>query len=340
MATERLNSIIENNIEEIRRVQKCVDKESITFIEEFNQFYDKEFSKKGCILKKIVQNNHLLEFFGGPSFRIHGPISENPVSFDYWYLRLWSRRMQIYLSAFLEGAKYIESAKSVLNFENLNNYNTFLNVNYPSTRSYRADQEEFIRQRKDIIHAFKTYLDPMLFSTLFFYKTQKYLLTKDKEIILEKIKTEIELYTDSGTHKLRLLDDESTLWWGIKELLFARGEKFVCGSLHGYGGLIELCRTIMKNGPINYPDLGSTYTEATYEIHGEVRTNLYLIRNVADIIFYLEERNIEVNIELYEFLNEMMNKTLLNEFVTKTKHVYFLGLISAVLNTLLNISSK
>ncbi len=333
MGTLTLTSIFEQTKS---RIQDQLDKNaslSDLFIAKIND-RSSQWSDNECILSSIITDDSLLGYIGGEDLKL----SENNLKEDSltnrWFLRFWGRRVFHYLVQFQKGYYIAFDGEMEKKFSNINQIIVSIDTNYSARRLYGLDPKEIIIRRKDVMLNINTFLDPSLFSCLIYYEANK-LDAANKEFtktLLAIIKREIGIYTNNGESKNRqIIEDESTIWWGIKEILLAEKLKFRLGQFKEFEGAVDLCLNYINDDVVKYPEEPNVFSEQTFEIHGKARTFLFIIKNLYEILNEFEQNDVIVPDKLYIFFKTILTQTLELEDLRNNHHIYFTGLSMEVL---------
>ncbi|MEM7167241.1 MAG: alpha/beta fold hydrolase [Planctomycetota bacterium] len=192
-----------------------------------------------------------------------------------------------------------------------------------------------MQRGSDIANFLVTYLDPVLFSTLYYLVVHGD--DTDLEIALALVVDEMKNATKDGTTlDIQRVVDEGTIWWGLRVLLDQFGGEFRLGRHVGYKGIAEVCSNLMNGNrrSVICPSVEEATTEATPEIHVEEKTRLRVIQNCAEIAQALESEGGQdlVAKKLWAFsaiqLDCLAGSDVLEE------HMYFVGLTLEVLGRL------
>lgn len=250
-------------------------------------------------LETNLGNPDLVVALGGPRSKIdvsgsqHSPYTE-------WLHAAWGRRCSYYLAELAQGLLVSGAVFADEDVEHLANR---------IGESARTLMREFRRGRREsdtvekalrfrILPFLITYLDATLFSSLVLLKRAEdpdsanydELRIEDVEKVraglLELIRSEVALYIEGDEGKSDVLVDDSTLWWGVTELIHQDWDRFEIGRYKRRTGAVDLCCRLARwtlDSPAE-PDFGMALHEATPEIYGGLRTKMLVIQNALRIL--------------------------------------------------------
>ncbi len=251
-------------------------------------------------LETSLGNPDLVVALGGPRSKIdvsgsqHSPYTE-------WLHAAWGRRCSYYFAALARG---LLASVDVFVDEDVKHLADRIG------ESSRKLIEEFRRARREsdtlekalrfrISPFLTTYLDATLFSSLVLLKRAEDPgspnydelriddVEKVKQGLLELIRNEVVLYIEGEEGKSDVLADDSTLWWGVAELIERDWGEFEIGKYKGRTGAVDLCSKLARwtlDSPAE-PGFGMALSEATPEIYcGGLRTKLLVIQNALRIL--------------------------------------------------------
>lgn len=141
------------------------------------------------------------------------------------------------------------------------------------------------------------------------------------------------------------LADDATLWWAFAELIDHGKMSFAAGRYRGYGGAATLCGELARRTRAQTvtPTFGLARSEATPEIHCDLRTALRTIQNAIRILKHPwpEDELISVRKELHGLISNQLEVAQLYPHTSARgkarhpPHAYFSGLGLEVASQLL-----
>lgn len=294
-------------------------------------------------IKKILLDSDLKKNLGAQSFNIFFPQEEVEDDYLYkWYLNWWGRRCGIYFSSLAQGFEckvniHRNNPKLKKISKNLRNLsNDFINM-YKQELPPGMSIERSLKERQDIACHHITYIDPILFSALYILNTRRDFLSDSAiEMLYDIIKREIDLYTSSG-EKITYIIDESTLWWGLNQLIKKYNDKFKLGKYCGYKGFIKICKNLIEDPTrnVHFPTQTVAKAEATPEIYGEARTRLLILKNCMEIANNVPDKSWENDSSFFiEFIYNNLLQTVNNNNIRN--HIYLIGISIEVTSLFLN----
>lgn len=188
-----------------------------------------------------------------------------------------------------------------------------------------------------------TYIDPVLFSALYLLHTARergIQLKPDqtRELLLTD-QQQVASYTRGGTDVAPDLQDESTLWWGVVRLHRDMPDDFRVGKLDGNGGVLQLLRVLVKRQDPKFPSADIARREATFDMHNETRTRLWIVKNA---LYFLGADH-----GLPKDLASSLTSLVYNHLVKVSgkqrevgEHCYFAGLAMDVFGSALLLSAQ
>lgn len=285
--------------------------------------------------------------------------------FPRWQRTLWGRRCKHYAMSLTRGMQaakprnleYVEGDEEVRSVEE----NTECNFTTRITEVLRRDflpptgpNKEIatsLNNRGDIANFHVTYLDPTLFSALFWSLTDD---VANIETIWDIIQREVIRHTDRLTRITKdNTCDESTVWWALAMMLERGEERFALKSNHngeerrfeGHRGFARLAKTLLMHHDVDepvWPKGDRALGEATAEIHDDIRTRLMLIKNWTGLLKLAERRNWDHWSELKAKMLDVTrgHLAILSQKRREiTSHMYRTGLALEVFTELESISS-
>lgn len=244
-------------------------------------------------------NPDLVVALGGPRSKIdvsgsqHSPYTE-------WLHAAWGRRCSYYFSALAQGLLVSGAVFADEDIEHLANRIRESSSNL--MREFRRGRRESDTLERALqfraLPFLITYLDATLFSTLVLLKRAEdpdspnydELRIGDAEKVraglVELIRSEVALYIEGDEGKSDVLVDDSTLWWGVTELIHQDGDRFEIGKYKRRTGAVDLCCRLARwtlDSPAE-PDFGMALIEATPEIYSGLRTKMLVIQNALRIL--------------------------------------------------------
>jgi hypothetical protein len=142
--------------------------------------------------------------------------------------------------------------------------------------------------RGDIANFQVTYLDPTLFSALFWSLNES---LSNNDLLWQIIETELLSHTDNLTRVTKdNTADESTVWWALSALLAKKQNEFHLKAdlaYEGHEGFTTLTKKLLLQHDVTKPVAPSNQRslgEATAEIHDSTKTRLWLVKNWTDIL--------------------------------------------------------
>lgn len=287
----------------------------------------------------LLKNDIIRSMVGGPQKKIVFP--KQFTLYDKWLLHLWSRRLIFYLGMLSRGLNKVDKYyyttlnRNILDF--LEDFVEMLKFGFATKLEHTKSMRDSLKEREDIVNYHITYLDPILFSSLYhLYNYKGKWESKDVKLLYNLIKSEVLKYTLNGTDRSDLIADESTLWWGISELLKKDGEvitlddnKFSLSENYEHKKLdiTDICIKLMCEDDPKSPDPKNTFAEATPEIYNEVRTRLLIIKNCFTIWDHLSELSrSRIYDKITKYLRHNINRLILHYQVREIDHIYTCGL--------------
>lgn len=261
--------------------------------------------------------------------------------YDKWLIDLWGRKLKYYIGSLEKGIIAYNDTNSLNEYSNKEKSKLDSVIsNLVSCYTVQNGKESLLHslnRRNDLNNHYHTYIDPHLFSALLIYKTKKQSLGKNglKKLQVYLIK-EIENAIDIDNQMIYVCD-VSTLWWGVACLAEIEKEQFSLfkGKFIGFQGIADICKIIINSSKdhLKSPDYNIAKIEETPEIYNEYRTRLFVIKNSLaiisvvkyDVVYKLLIKNIIDNLNIL-----MNNKDEINS------HIYFVGLTSEVISSVLN----
>ena len=270
--------------------------------------------EKGVI--KFVSDESLKSYFGGGDAPI--TIIRGQKKYDIWMMELWGRRCSYYISQLSKGIKFSnnilsnkERAESTAISNDLENVKNILNERFRIERNPRFSASISLDQRRDVANFHVTYLDPILFSSLYVLLSEGEYLTHDqKRFLYESINKEFSIYTNNGERKVgELIADESTIWWAFVEIVKRTGiDSFLIGKNKGRDGAIKVCLNLINNNNTIFPDRKMVLMEATPEIYGKTRTSMLLVKNAIEFVKLADLSPYESDADrIFDYINRQIS---------------------------------
>jgi hypothetical protein len=267
------------------------------------------------VLERTLEKPELLAVLGAPGARVtDGVPGSRDAPYTQWLHAIWGRRCGIYFFALAKGLRASTKVQKEERVEKL--ADRIDGIASTFGEAFRRQRLPLDTLRNALLsgHGITpfhvTYLDPTLFSGLMLLQrvrtTAKLVgsnrdrwestrngdmgIKSDKEAedvcrqLVELIRDEVNRYVRVG--KSPALADDSTLWWAVTELIELDKDRFVVGKYHGRHGAAELCHKLADwtvESPAQ-PHFGMALSEATPEIHSELRTKLLVLQNALRIL--------------------------------------------------------
>lgn len=317
------------------------------------------------LLKLYLANPTLIEAFG--ELQARKPEFSSNSEFGKWYEAIWGRRCGYYLGAISRGlSEYAEVDKNVNLLPLTERVSQNASKLRREFRRTRRKNDTLVRSLLDLEHGItnfhRTYLDPVLFSVLVSLAfaghefPSKYAGTPEyddlgihnqdelddlRKELLTLARSEVSLYTLDGKAKSEVLADESTLWWGVYELIRDNGDKFYIGNepnrcgMHVAARFVTQLATWTRDSPA-YPNSEMARSEATPEIHCPLRTQLLIAFNGFNLLNLQWPETVidDVRLSLNELIDWSLGEALASweDNLQLQEHAYFIGLALEVLS--------
>lgn len=257
-------------------------------------------------LQFYLGHPQLVEVLGGPS--ISNGVPPQIGFFARSITPYWGRRSGYYVAALARGlstaAEFQPDAETKRIANRLAQDARKLAHEFRAKRRSGDTLIRSLRCGHGLTNFHKTYIDPVLFSALIalnaldsqdWKRNEELGINTPKEWqemrdrLLEIIEHEVGLYTNAGAEKSKVLADDSTLWWGVYELIKRRGQRFRLPGANSGRGMTQAASLVLRlvkwtlGTPI-HPDFEMARTEATPEIHCQWRTEMLIIQNSLGLL--------------------------------------------------------
>jgi hypothetical protein len=247
-------------------------------------------------VQRLVRNKAIRQMLGAPEREL--ALIDAPKGYEQWLFNLWGRRTSYFLSSLLTGLGRAAKANSDNGnnaelIRNLEKHGKLLDDEFNKPRWGLLTPQASLTSRGDLTNCLVTYLDPVLFTSLYVlnrYRTDERFLTEEAvQILWALIETEVAKASSRGHGRSGQVVDESTMWWGFVELVKHKQEQFQLGIHSGWQGVIDVCSNLIRTGggSVRSPTNEETWYESTAEIYGETRTRLLVAKNCIELVYYL-----------------------------------------------------
>lgn len=322
-------------------------------------------------LKEWLASSSRMNAFGGSEAV---PLPNRIDDFARWLNSVWAQRCSRYLGALSRGllrfGETKQDAELVALAERISRKTNIKFAIMPQVRRRGTDSHLLasLRLGQGIINHRKSNLDPILFSSLIhlrilgsktpqemrdsvivrregmLYEELGALSQQDfkelEQTLIDLVKREVSICISELEKKYTPpLVDQSTLWWGIRKLIFHEGVEFRVGSYRGLKGAAQLIIKLVfwtKDKPA-YPTHLMSQEEVTSEIHCPLRTQLYVVLDSLSLLKFPWPKVVEADVsssikEIATWgLSQAMESWKGNSSLYLQKHVYFIGLALEVL---------
>jgi len=287
-------------------------------------------------VKKLVGDPKISALLGAPP---NGIRLENGHHCDYerWLFNLWGRRCSYYLSSLIDGliaAQKINQTSELKSLiKDLETPKKRLAEHFKSWVYAQVTPESSLIKRHDIANFHVTYLDPVLFSSLYYlnrFRNDGHLQDKAKAMdkLWRLIKREVSLSTNSGNKTSDQVLDESTVWWGFFELVERDQIDFHLGKFERWKGVADICKNLMNSnyGGLRFPLEAETLREATPEIYGQIRTRTLIAKNCLGLVRLVPPKELAgIRGEFSNYIGSHINYVI-GGFEQVSNHLSWIGI--------------
>jgi len=261
--------------------------------------------------------------------------------FDEWILDFLARRSRNYLQNLITGLKSIDNCSWIKSDNELkeiiSNLNLKVNV-FINNYALRLKNGTFFQSDiHDITDVAVTYLDQGLYSPLYLrLGHRKSDLNNDQlSKLMDKAKEELEKYVKGKEFDFSKVDDASTIWWGVTELIEDRKSNFQLGDYKGYSGALKCCLKLIENDNCKYPSKEKAFMEINPEIYNEWRTKILICRNIIKLLQIIPKQYLgEYRIYFTNYLSRLILTCI--DCKWKSNHIFYSSLFLEVFSEFLN----
>lgn len=287
-------------------------------------------------VRRLVSDTKVCELIGAPPNGIKLE-DGHPGDYEQWLFNLWGRRCSYYLSSLIDG---LNAAKKIDQSQELDSLIKDLEVpklklaeHFKSWGYTQITPEASLKSRGDIANFHVTYLDPVLFSSLYYlnrFRHEEHLQNKTETIdkLWRLIKREVGVSTNRGNKMSEHVIDESTVWWGFLELVNRDKEDFHLGRFKRWNGVVNVCMNLIhsNNRKIRCPQEDEKLREATPEIYGKIRTCTLVAKNCLALVKLVPAKELAgIRNELSAFVGNQF-AYVIGDIEKVSKHLCFIGI--------------